>query len=87
MIKYHLKCECGVEFESWFSSSKEYDRLEKKKMLSCQCGKSNNISKQLMAPQIASKKVDTKKKKQEEFYKTVKKKLRDLMDYVEKNKE
>ena len=77
MIKYHLKCECGVEFESWFSSSKEYDRLEKKKMLSCQCGKSNNIFKQLMAPQIASKKVDTKKNKQEEFYKTVNKKLRD----------
>ena len=87
MIKYHLKCECGVEFESWFSSSKEYDRLEKKKMLSCQCGKSNNISKQLMAPQITSKKVDTKKNKQEEFYKTVNKKLRDLRDYVEKNAE
>ena len=87
MIKYHLKCECGIEFESWFSSSKEYDRLEKKKMLSCQCGKSNNISKQLMAPQIASKKVDTKKNKQEEFYKTVNKKLRDLRDYVEKNAE
>ena len=30
MIKYHLKCECGVEFESWFSNSNEYDRLEKK---------------------------------------------------------
>ena len=30
MIKYQLKCECGVEFESWFSNSKEYDRLEKK---------------------------------------------------------
>ena len=87
MIKYHLKCECGVEFESWFSSSKEYDRLEKKKMLSCHCGKSNNISKQLMTPQIASKKVDTKKNKQEEFYKTVNKKLRDLRDYVEKNAE
>ena len=87
MIKYNLKCECGAEFESWFSSSKEYDRLEKKKMLSCQCGKSNNISKQLMAPQIASKKVDTKKNKQEEFYKTVNKKLRDLRDYVEKNAE
>ena len=86
MIKYHLKCECGVEFESWFSSSKEYDRLEKKKMLSCQCGKSNNISKKLMAPQIVSKKVD-RKSKQEEFYKTVNKKLRDLRDYVEKNAE
>ena len=88
MIKYQLKCECGVEFESWFSSSKEYDRLEKKKLLSCQCGKSNSISKQLMAPQIASKKeVDTKISKQEEFYKTVNKKLRDLREYVEKNAE
>ena len=55
MIKYHLKCECGVEFESWFSNSKEYDQLEKKKLLSCQCGKSNKISKQLMAPQVLSK--------------------------------
>ena len=31
MIKYQLKCECGKEFESWFSSSKEFDKLEKKK--------------------------------------------------------
>ena len=88
MIKYQLKCECGVEYESWFSSSKEYDRLEKKKLLSCQCGQSNNISKQLMAPQIASKKeTDIKISKQEEFYKTVNKKLRDLREYVEKNAE
>ena len=48
MIKYNLKCDCGIEFESWFSSSKDYDVLEKKKLLSCQCGKSNKISKQLM---------------------------------------
>ena len=88
MIKYHLKCECGVEFESWFSNSKEYDRLEKKKLLSCQCGKSNKISKQLMAPQVLSKKQETSKtSKQELFYKTVNKKLRDLREYVEKNAE
>ncbi len=88
MIKYQLKCECGVEFESWFSSSKEYDRLEKKKLLSCQCGKSKNICKKLMAPQIVSKKeLNTKISKQENFYKTVNKKLRDLREYVEKNAE
>ena len=56
MIKYHLKCKCGIKFESWFSSSEEYDRLDKKNMLSCQCGKSNKIYKQLMSPQISSKK-------------------------------
>ena len=55
MIKYQLKCECGVEFESWFSNSKEYDKLEKN-LLSCKCGQSKNISKQIMSPQIASKK-------------------------------
>ena len=33
MIKSHLKCECGVQFESWFSSSEEYDNLEKKKII------------------------------------------------------
>ena len=47
MIKYQLKCECGHEFESWFSSSKEFDRLSKKKLLSCVCGVSNKITKQL----------------------------------------
>ena len=88
MIKYNLKCDCGIEFESWFSSSKDYDVLEKKNLLSCQCGKSNKISKQLMSPQIVTKKnLDNKKNKQEEFYKTINKKLRDLREYVEKNAE
>ncbi len=88
MIKYHLKCECGVEFESWFSNSKEYDKLEKKNLLSCQCGKSKNISKQIMSPQIASKKgLDSKSLKQENFLKTVNKKLRELRNYIEKNSE
>lgn len=88
MIKYNLKCDCGIEFESWFSSSKDYDILEKKNLLSCQCGKSNKISKQLMSPQIVTKKnLDNKKNKQEEFYKTINKKLRDLREYVEKNAE
>jgi len=88
MIKYNLKCDCGIEFESWFSSSKDYDVLEKKNLLSCQCGKSNKISKQLMSPQIVTKKnLDNKKNKKEEFYKTINKKLRDLREYVEKNAE
>jgi len=88
MIKYNLKCDCGIEFESWFSSSKDYDILEKKNLLSCQCGKSNKISKQLMSPQIVTKKnLDNKKNKKEEFYKTINKKLRDLREYVEKNVE
>jgi len=86
MIKYQLKCECGKEFESWFGSSKEFDKLEKKKMLSCICGTSNKISKQLMSPQVrGATKTDGDKKK--EIYQNVQKKLADLRKYVEKNAE
>ena len=37
MIKYCLKCKnCSIEFESWFGSSDEFDRLKKLKHLVCQ---------------------------------------------------
>jgi hypothetical protein len=86
MIKYQLKCECGKEFESWFASSKEFDKLEKKKMLSCICGTSNKISKQLMSPQVRGA-AKTDGDKQKEIYQNVQKKLADLRKYVEKNAE
>ena len=33
MIKYNLKCENKHEFESWFSDSKEFENLKKKKII------------------------------------------------------
>ena len=33
MIKYNLKCENKHEFESWFSNSSEFDKLNKKKIM------------------------------------------------------
>jgi len=73
MIKYQLKCECGKEFESWFSSSKEFDRLEKKNLLSCICGVSKKISKQIMSPQVVGSKkkrlMTTSKKKSIKMFK------------------
>ena len=86
MIKYQLKCECGKEFESWFKSSQEFDKLEKKKLLSCICGTSNKISKQIMSPQVVSSK-NTNNNKQQAIYKNVQKKLEDLRNYIEKNAE
>ena len=36
MIKYRLICkDCEFTFDSWFSSSKEYERLKKKKFVNC----------------------------------------------------
>ena len=33
MIKFKLKCrDCDISFDSWFSSSKEYEKLKKKKI-------------------------------------------------------
>ena len=33
MIKYNLICKCGKTFESWFSSSNEYEILKKRNLL------------------------------------------------------
>ena len=54
MIKYHLKCECGVEFESWFSDSESFEKLKKKGHLECAVCSSKEVEKALMAPRITS---------------------------------
>ena len=57
MIKYALICkDCNKEFESWFGSSKEYDRLKKMKLLNCQNCSSLNVEKSLMAPNLSKTK-------------------------------
>ena len=57
MIKYCLKCKnCSLEFESWFSSSKEFDRLKKFKHLNCQNCNSTKIEKTLMTPNLTNSK-------------------------------
>ena len=36
MIKYKLKCKkCNLLFDSWFASSKEFEKLKKKNFLNC----------------------------------------------------
>ena len=56
MIKYKLKCKkCTKSFDSWFSSSKEFERIKKLKLLNCNFCKSKNIDKTLMAPNLKSK--------------------------------
>ena len=53
MIKYKLICkDCNNVFDSWFSNSKEYERLKKKKYLNCHICDSRNIEKTLMAPNV-----------------------------------
>ena len=56
MIKYNLKCRNDHEFESWFSNSKEYEKLNKKGFLECIYCSSKEISKSIMAPTILNSK-------------------------------
>ena len=86
MIKYNLKCQNDHEFESWFSNSKEYDKLNKKGLLECIFCSSKKINKSLMAPTILNLKVKDKKieTNNDEFKKKTNK-LLNLRKYIEKN--
>jgi len=53
MIKYILKCHNNHEFESWFSSSDEFDNLNRKKLLDCVFCSSKKIKKSIMAPMVS----------------------------------
>ncbi|MBD1132992.1 DUF1178 family protein, partial [Pelagibacterales bacterium SAG-MED45] len=57
MIKYKLECKgCNTKFDSWFASSNEYERLKKRKLLSCHNCNSLKVQKTLMAPQLINSK-------------------------------
>jgi len=85
MIKYSLICkDCSIEFDTWFSTSKEFDRLKKLKLLNCESCNSLNIEKSLMSPNLANSKKKTSEKDLEKF-KEVKKKLVEYKKFVKKN--
>ena len=86
MIKYHLLCtDCEITFDSWFASSKEYEKLKRKKLLVCHICNSQKVEKSLMAPQL----INSKKKQKETLdiakYKDVKKTIKDYQKYIKEN--
>ena len=86
MIKYILKCKNKHEFESWFSNSKEFDKLKKKELLECIFCKSKKIDKSIMAPQIMVTKSNKEKNKQQnKEIQKMKKDLFNIRKFVEKN--
>ena len=76
-------CECGKTFESWFSSSDEYDVLRRKKLINCIYCDSTSVRKSVMAPNLFSK--TNKISKNTNLEKKIKKQLLDLKRYIEKN--
>ena len=87
MIKYNLKCDNDHEFESWFSDSKEFERLKTKKLLECIYCNSKIIKKSIMAPMISVSKNNNVNKFQinEKILQKQRNKLIKLRNYIEKN--
>ena len=84
MIKYLLKCNNKHEFESWFSESKEFEKLKKKKLIECIFCRSKNVSKSIMSPNIVCKEKIIEKKLNNKKFNKIKKDLLKIRTFVEK---
>ena len=86
MIKYSLVCkDCDLSFESWFASSKEYEKLKSKKFLNCHNCNSFNIEKSLMAPSLINKKSDITTANRLKKYDIIKKTIFEYQKFIKDN--
>ncbi len=92
MIKYTLQCKNLHQFESWFRTSDDYEKLNNEKMLSCEICGSNSISKSLMSPRVSSiekkginKTLETIPTKEQKLIKQLKTEVEKNCEYVGDN--
>ena len=84
MIKYKLICkDCKNIFDSWFSNSKEFEKLKKKKYLNCHICDSSKIEKTLMAPNVLNN--SDFKNKDITKIREIKSKLREFKKFIKNN--
>ncbi len=84
MIKYKIICnDCEFTFDSWFASSKEFEKLKRKKLLNCHNCNSLKVDKSLMAPTLINK----NQKNNSEFanYQNIKKTIKDYQKFIKDN--
>ena len=86
MIKYQLKCnDCNLVFDSWFASSKEFEKLKKKKLINCHKCNSLKIEKSLMKPSVINKGNDQKDILLKKVNLSVNKKIKEYQNFIKKN--
>jgi len=85
MIKYLLKCTNKHEFESWFSDSKDFEKLKKKNLIECIFCQSKKIDKSIMSPNIVGREKIIEKKFNNKEFNKIKKDLIKIRKFVEKN--
>ena len=86
MIKYRLICNnCENSFDSWFASSKEFDKLKKLKHINCHYCDSLKVEKSLMTPSV----INSKNKKALNFnnkkYFKIKNKIKEYQKFIKDN--
>tara|TARA_A100001011_G_scaffold206352_1_gene214488 strand:- start:353 stop:781 length:429 start_codon:yes stop_codon:yes gene_type:complete len=86
MIKYKLICKkCDISFDSWFASSKEFEKLKNKKLLTCHMCNSVQIEKTLMSPNVLnSKKIKNTNNKEQKYLK-VRNKIKEYQKFIKNN--
>tara|TARA_B100001758_G_scaffold180296_1_gene157026 strand:- start:102 stop:530 length:429 start_codon:yes stop_codon:yes gene_type:complete len=86
MIKYKLICKkCDISFDSWFASSKEFEKLKNKKLLNCHMCNSVQIEKTLMSPNILNSKKIKNTNSKEQKYLRVRNKIKEYQKFIKKN--
>ena len=86
MIKYKKKRKNEHEFESWFSDSKEFEKLKRKKLLECIYCSSKLIEKSIMSPMVSGiKPKDDNSSFLKQNLLDDKKNFLKLRNYIEKN--
>ena len=85
MIKYKLICKgCSKDFDSWFASSKEFEKLKKSKFINCPNCNSFKIEKSLMAPSIINNKEQGINLNNKKHIK-IKNKLKEYKNFIKNN--
>ena len=86
MIKYKLICkDCETTFDSWFSTSREYEKLKNKKFLNCHICNSLNVEKTLMSPSVLMSKKNIMIDMPSQKYKEIKKTISQYQEFIKKN--
>ena len=86
MIKYKLICKnCDVSFDSWFASSKEFEKLKNKKLLTCHVCNSVQIEKTLMSPNVLNSKKIKNTNNKEQKYLNVRNKIKEYQKFIKNN--
>ena len=86
MIKYKLICkDCNIKFDSWFASSDEYEKLKKRKFLTCHSCNSLKVEKTLMAPKLINSKYKSETNLNDLKHQKIKKTIKNYQKFIKDN--